>query len=701
MRTRALLAVSTLLLASAAAPEPPAVPTTAFPTGVEVVNVDVVVLDQKGQPLEGLQAGDFTVLEDGRPQAVSTFEAVTLAESAEAPRRSERVSTNAAPPERGDRWYVVVFDDANITPRGTARARRAVVDFVRSGLRPGDQVMVVPTSGGPWWTGRIPDDTDEVVAFVERLKGTRFVDNTMARIYDHEALMIAEDRDPKMLGIVARRYFENNLIPESYPTDREVRAELDVSPGLSLIRAKAREVNRDAQARVQVALGVLERVARALGELRGRKDVLLVSEGFVLAASQPEFRELVQAARQANAAVHFVDARDPGGAVGQAAMPGGNAEFGRDVEERDTSTVLAFQALEAGGARSVALDTGGTITAATNLGQAMGQIARQSRAYYLLGYSSTNAKRDGKYRKIEVKVARADVDVRARRGYYAPSDKPERAVAASELPPPVRAGLDAPTPAGKLPLRLVSHVFGPQAGGKLQVLLLAEADVTGLGLAPRQGRYQAALDTYVVINGLDGGKPERNETRLDLDVPAEAWPQVSARGIPIRREFSLAPGAYQARLLVRDQASGQMGTVRHELVVPALDAFRVSTPVLTDTLQPGAEGQGPRPIPVARRTFRPGLRLACSFEVFGAAPDPARGGPRVSLAWELRRGADGSVVASAPERPLPPGTLGQVTALVQVPLPEGAAGDHVLVLKVRDEVSTRLLEVLEPFTVAR
>lgn len=700
MQLRAALLALTLAPLAGAAPEPPAAPTTAFPAGVEVVNVDVVVLDQKGQPLEGLKAGDFTVLEDGRPQTVSSFEAVTLSESAEAPRRSERVSTNAAPPERADRWYVVVYDDANITPRGNHRARKAVVDFVRGGLQPGDQVMIVPTSGGPWWSGRVPEGTEELVAFVQRLNGTRSVDTTVGRIYDHEALVIAEDRDPKTLGIVARRYFDAGLLPESYPTDREIRSELDVSPGLAMIRAKAREVYQDAQARVRVSLGVLERVARALAGLRGRKDVLLVSEGFVMDPSQPEFRELVQAARQANAAVHFVDARDPGGAMGQPAMPGGNAEFGRDVMEQDSTTLLAFSALEAGGARSVALDTGGTITAATDLGQAMARIARESRAYYLLGYSSTNAKRDGKYRKIEVKVARADVDVRARRGYYAPSDKAERPAPADELPPPVRAGLDAPAPAGKLPLRLVSHVFGPQPGGKQQVLLLAEADVAALGLSPRQGRYQTALDTYVVINGLDGGKPERNETRLDLDVPAEAWPQVAARGIPIRREFSLPPGAYQARLLVRDQASGLMGTVRHEFHVLPAEAFRISTPVLTDTLQPGPEGQGPRPVPVARRTFRPGLRLACAFEVYGAAPDPARGGPRLSLAWELRR-ADGSVAASGPERPLPPGPLGQATALVQVPLPEDAAGDHVLVLKVRDEVSTRVLEDSEPFTVAR
>lgn len=701
MRLRAALVTLTLLpIAGPTGAEPQTVPSTAFPTGVEVVSVDVVVLDRDGRPIEGLQAGDFTVIEDGRPQTVTSFEAISLGESPQAPGRRERVSTNARAPEWADRWFVVVFDDANLTPRATARAQKAVSDFVRTGLQPGDQVMVAPTSGGAWWTGRVPENTEDILAFVKRLTGTRRVDNTPGRIWDYEALVIADDRDPRILGQVARRYFENNLIPEAYPQDREISRELQVSPGLALIRAKAREVYTDAQARLRASLGVLERVADSLADLRGRKTLLLVSEGFVMDGSQPEFRELIQAARRANAAVHFVDAREAGGAIGQAGMPGGNAEFGRDVEERDGTTLLALSALEAGGARSVALDTGGSITAASNLGQAMGKIARESRAYYMLGYSPTNARRDGKYRKIEVKLARPGVDVRARRGYYAPSDKPGPAPSERELPPPVRAGLDAPTPAGSLPLRLVSHVFGPQAGGKLQVLLLAEADVRPLKVTARQGRYQAALDTYVVIHGRDNGALERNETRLDLDVPAEAWGQVAGAGVPIRREFSLAPGFYQARLLVRDQASGLLGTVRHEFEVPAPGQLWLSTPVVTDTFQPAANGQPARPVPVARRTFRAGARLACTFEVYGAAPDAARGGPRVSLAYELRR-ADGTVVASAPERPLSAGTLGQVAPLILVTLPEDASGDHELLLKLRDEVSTRTLEVSEPFTVAR
>src|SRR5207342_2880898 len=93
-------------------PPPPPAPqsSTAFPSRVDVVNVDVVVLDRQGNPVEGLTRSDFTVKEDGRTQAVSAFEAVALGESpASAPPGRQVISTNTATPIRGDRSFVILF----------------------------------------------------------------------------------------------------------------------------------------------------------------------------------------------------------------------------------------------------------------------------------------------------------------------------------------------------------------------------------------------------------------------------------------------------------------------------------------------------------------------------------------------------------------------------------------------------------------
>lgn len=679
------------------AASPPAVESV-FPSGVEVVTVDAVVLDRHGNPVEGLTQADFSIKEDGRPQAISGFEAVGLAESPEQPNSvTQRVSVNTAPVARGDRWFVIVFDDANLSSYAAPRAREAIGAFLRRGLSDGDQVMIVPTSGGPWWTGRLPEDRETLTSFVDRLQGSWRPDTTASRIWDHEAIAIANGRDRQLEAEVARRYFENNLIPEAYPTDSQAREELDVSPGLAMVRAKARSVYAEATSRLRITLTTLSRVAASLAQLRGRKNLLLVSEGFIMDPSQFEFRELIQAARNADAIVNFVDVRGPSGSVGQPGMAGGGAEFGRAVEERDTTTALALATADAEGARSIAYDTGGTVVAGTNLADNMAKLARESRAYYLLGYTSTNTARDGKFRKIQVTVGRPDLDVRARRGYYAPSNEARRPAKADDLDPAVRAGLDSVTPAAGIPLRLTSYVFGPQEGGKRRVLLGGEADLTPLRLAPRGGKISAQLDSYVVVYGHDSDHPERQETRIDLTIPADQYERVARTGLPIRRELALAPGRYQARLLVKDTSSRLVGSVRHEFVVPENPGFQVTTPILTDEFQAGASDQPPRPVPIAHRTFAAGARLACAFSVLGAAQHSA---PRVTLAYRLRR-ASGDELMSSPARLLNPSPQGELSPVIFLKLPDDAAGAFELVLNLRDEAAGADLEVVEAFGVTR
>ena len=707
MRTSAVIALALALAPSVtrgeqSPPRPVAPPaSTAFPAGVEVVNVDAVVLDDQGNPVEGLTQADFTIKEDGRPQTITGFEAVGLDESAaQAPAGPQRVSTNATPPSRGDRWFVVVFDDANLSAPAAPRARQAITDFLDRGLRDGDQVMIVPTSGGAWWTGRMPEDHDTLASFVDRLQGLWKPETGPERIWDHEAIAIANGRDRQLEAEVARRYFENNLIPEAYPQDRELASVLSVSPGVAMIRAKAREVYARATGRLRATLGTLERVSTSLTQLRGRKSLLLVSEGFIMDPSQSEFRDLIQAARNASTAVYFVDVRGSTGAVGQAGMAGGGAESGRAVEEQDTTTALALATAAAEGARSVAYDTGGAVIEGTRLADGMAKVARQSRAYYLLGYTSTNPSRDGKFRKIQVSVGRPKSEVRARRGYYAPSATPEKPLRRDDLDPAVRNGLDSLAMSSGIPLRLTSYVFGPRPEGKRQVLLAGEADLAPLRLAPRDGRYSAKLDTYVVVYGLDTAEPERQQTQIDLALPADAYPQIARSGVPIRREFALAPGRYQARLLVKDLATGLIGTVRHEFEVPANPGLQVTTPILTDSFQAGTSGQPPRPVPVAHRTFTAGARLACVFSVLGAVTDPSRGRPRVTHAYRLRR-ADGTNVSASPARVINADAGGQMTPAIFFELPADAAGAFELALTLRDEVANTTLDVVEPFTATR
>jgi VWFA-related protein len=694
-----LVAASVLALCAIdLAAQPPQTPPAVFPSRVDLVTVDAVVVDRQGQPVEGLTERDFTVKENGEPQTISAFQAVAVSQSTASVPTEQRVSTNIPVPTAATgRWFFIVFDDVNMSQFSTPRARDAIVQFIERTLRDGDHVMIAPASGRAWLTAVLPADRERLVKLINALEGDRRPDTTAGRIWDHEAMAIALGRDPQALAQVARRYYENNIIPEAYPTDPQARRDLDVSPGIALIRTKSQQVYKEALQRLHASLGTLDRMCAALTQARGRKTLLLFSEGFIMDPAQPEFRAVVQSARAANAAIYFVDVNGPEGMMGKPGMPGGSAESGAIVEERDATTTLAFAARESDGARSIALNTGGRVISGSNLGVGLARVATEARSYYLLGYTPTNRKRDGTFRKIEVVVNRPGVEVLARGGYYAASDKAPPRSSPDQLDANVRAALESPFGVPGIPLRLTSYVFGPKADGTLQTTLLAEADPAPLRLQSKDGQFTDVLDSYVLVHDAATGRVQRDERVIELSMPATVLEQTRRNGLPIRREFALPPGRYSATLVVRERATALIGSVRHEFVVPAADAFRASTPIITDAFEPTASGR-PAPVAIARRTFHSGARVACAFDIFGAARNPADGLAHVTLAYRLL-GPDGREVSAAARRPLNSNTQGQVGVVLALTLPASAAGNHTLHVTVHDELANKSFDLEEPILV--
>jgi VWFA-related protein len=696
MRT-SLVAATSLVVALAV---PGAAQQPTFPSRVELVTVDVVVFDRQGNPVEGLTREDFTIREDGQPQTIAAFEAVSLLQSSPAAPRVSRISTNAETPDAAARWFFVVFDDVNITQFSTPRARETVVQFIEQALRPGDRVMIAPASGGSNWIGELPRDREYLLTFVQRLQGERRVETGPGRIWDYEAMGIALGRDKQAEAQVVRRYFENDIIIDAaaVPSNPAIRSAVDADPGVAMVRAKARQTYAEARSRMQTSLGTLERMAEALADARGRKTLLFLSEGFIMDPTLPNFRTLLQAARNANVAIHFVDVGNPGGPIGQAGLAGSNAETARAVEDRDATLGLALIQRESDGARSIAADTGGRTISGSSLLDGLRRVANEGRAYYLLGYSPTSSRRDGRFRKIEVTLPnRPEVTVRARGGYFeAASDRLTSRPGPTALNPEVRAGLDSPFGAPGIPMRMTSYVFGPQTGTTVRTLLVAEADPTPLRLAPRNGRYSATLESYVLVHDRSRDSLERNERLIELNVPAESFARLAEAGIPVQREFALAPGTYQATLLLHDRETGTIGSVRHEFDVPGPDQFRITTPIVTDIVQPPSAGGQPSPVPIARRRFKAGTRIAAAFEIIGAAA--SGNAPQVSVSYALRR-ADGTPVSASPPQALMPNARGQFAVAIGISLPPDAAGGHQLALSVRDEQAVRVIEHVEPIEI--
>lgn len=680
-------------LALGAAPQasqqtPPTAPT--FPSGVEVVTVDAVVLDKRGTPIVGLTRDDFKVSEEGRPQTITSFEAVVLPESEAAPPPTRsRVSTNVEAAPRPERSFVLIFDNAHMGPINANKAREALAGFLHS-LRDGDQITVVPTAGGAWWSARMPEGYEDLRLFLDRLKGQRLPDNSASRLSDFEAMQIYFDRDPNIQAQVARRFYENGVIADLSVNNTD----LNVNPGQLLIRARATEVYQNSLNRNQATLKVLERAVASLTATKGRKSVIMVSEGFVRDPTMREFEAVTRAARQADAAIYFVDARGLFGAPDFA-----SAEAGREMDERDILSNLVNTTQDTQGSLSLALDTGGYAIRNTNdLERGLRGISDRSRAYYLIGYIPANTRRDGKFRSIDLTVtSRPDAKVEARRGYYAPSDAPQKKREPEALEPPVRQALDSPYGRDSIPMRMTSYVFGERAG-KAAVLLAADADPKAIGFDKQADRFNGVLESFAVIASRDSGENFSQERKMELSLPSAVRDQVAKSWLPILREFELPPGVYQARMLVRDPGSGRIGTVRHEFEVPDPGKLRTSTPILTDTLQPGAGGAPARPVPLARRTFDANARVVCYFEVYGAVRDGQSGAPKVIAGGSVRR-ADGSTLANLDATPMAPAPDGSLSRRIDLPLQGAAPGEYAFVLSITDGVSRQTLEVEEPFSI--
>ena len=726
-RSGVLAAICLLGCQAAAAPQTPA--EQRFRGGVDLVTVDVVVVDRQGTPVQGLTRADFTVLEDGRPQRIREFQSVELPAFApaasppelrrgSAPARTlpdlrhgkpadsvsppPAISTNSAVAGRiAGRAFVLVYDDINLTRQQGAEARRAIGTFLAA-AGPEDTVSLATTSGGGLFHARTPQERATLLALLDGVEGKYIYDTSAERMTDFEAMRIHINQDTLVAARVRRRfqsYRVAGLEPVTTPGGRDDMPRVgetrgDVGVIEPYIESRAAAVYSDAVGRNRRTMAVLERALEALGATRGRKSVVLVSKGFIHDQETRGFRDVVEAARRNNVAVYFVDAR---GLV--ATTSSFSASEGSPTDGRDIGAAFADIALDAEGAVSMAETTGGFAIRNTNdLGAGLERLSRESQTYYLIGYVPADERADGRFRRIEVRVKRDGVRVRARKGYYA-SDGRQADREVGALDPEVGRALDAPRDLADLPMRATALVFD-RTGEGARVMVAADVDAKYFQLEPDdQQRLTGIVELAVSATHLQTGQAFRFEQTTELRLLPQTRRQLDVWWYPVSREFTLPPGPYQARVVVRDRSSRRMGSVTHRFDVPPLDGFRTSSPILTDQVQADAAGLAvPRPVLVARRRFASGTTLFCQFAVYNAALLASTRQPDVVAGWVLRT-ADGRLVRQSEMRSIIPAPDGALTRMYGITLAGVPAGAYELVLTVRDQLRPASADRVEPFVV--
>lgn len=668
-----------------------------FPAGTELVTVDVVVLDRQGMPISDLRREDFSVAEEGVRQELSAFEAVDLAapppQATVASLPSLRTSSNVGAGLEG-RSFVVVFDELHLARPEAQRGRTAVTNFLTNGVRDRDRVTLVGTAEGAFWATRMPEGREALLQVLGRLQGRRRLEDVRDEMTDWEAQRIERERDPIVTDRVARRFLASGAIRQDTRLrgDQPDRSEELESQRLQ-VRARASEVYARVAAQNATTLGVLERAFASLAPVRGRKSVILVSGGFINDPQEAGLRRAVTESRRANAALYFLDARGLTGAPSNL-----SAESGTRIDFNDLGATLGEAQERSEGSNALAADTGGfSVENENDLKRGLERIGRESSSYYLLGYAPSDKRADGRFRKIEVKVARAGVTVRARRGYYAPGGAlPKDGSTTESRDAAIQSALDSPFDLSGVPLRATVYVLGAAEAGKLRVLVATEADIRGLAFDTHAGPAKDTLEAMLVVADRATGEFHRFDQQFEMSFKPETRARYEATWFPITREVPLGPGSYQVRIVARDKNDGRIGSLTHAFEVPAGDGLRISTPILSDRLR--EEGGTRLPEPIARRTFRASGLLHCRFEVFGAATDQRTGEPKVTAGFSIRR-SDGRFLAAAAETPMKPGPDGTLARTQGTPLESAPPGRYELILVVTDLVAGQAAETREPFEI--
>jgi VWFA-related protein len=706
-----------LIAAPAEAQE--AAPVPAFSSQAEAITVDVVVVDKDGRPVTGLDKSDFTLLADGRPQTIVGFEPRVL--------RATKPTDASVPSEAGvarnqsaapGRTLAFVIDDVGIEPARMAYVAKAVAAWLETKSDPRDEVTLLTTSGDAWWSDQMGRGKDDFLAVLGRLRGRKpsstapdwmsdweasrvevYEDRTGARAASTGAVAAPTGGPPAgpppptpaghgpedILGRVVERWFQT-------------RACVPMENCPAKVQASASQVLLASRRRTIAVLRAVARVSSGLAGARGRKSILIVSDGFLRDTQLDDFDRAIDASQRGNTAVYFIDARRLEGPVGFSAAQDAPIAGG-DIALMS----MEHDELEAAGTAYVASATGGTTIRNTNdLLGGLERVADESSAYYLLGYQPEKAP-DGKAHKLEVKVDRKGVTVRARRGYLAsatpatatPAPSPARKGATKGPTRPLDPAATVASVEDAIPLRLAPYVLEADPKGTVRVLAVLEIDTSKLSFEGTGDTRKAALDLTVVGVSRDLGKLYPVDERLQIEVNAKAvggW-------FTLSRPLELPPGVAQVRALVRDVASGHAGAVAERIEVPALNAPRLSSPFLTDRVETLPGGHR-RLAPLAHRHFKPRRHLYCAYDVYGMTDSQGRATLQVSGSYTLQA-ADGRVVSSGPPTMIAVGLGGTVSRTLVLPLEGLAAGDYELTLDVVDNASGRSLTDRERFSVER
>jgi VWFA-related protein len=576
----------------------------------ELVLVNVVARDKKGNLARDLKKGDFTLFEDGKKQEISTFDFENVDELATAgvaeatvsgvsgPGAVLRSGKQAAPSldARDRRLILLFFDFSAMEPEQIDRAVDAAKKFVSTKMQPADLMALVSLATNM-----------------------------------HVDLDFTDDKTKLLGALTAYTSGQGQGFENGNTGSAEGAAETS-----GAFSADDTDFNTFSADRKLLAL---QSLMQALGKLPQKKSLVYFSNGITQTGTdnQSALRATTAAAVKANVSIYSMDIRGlqafpPGGEAQSASLHGQSAYSGAAVLN-DLNNNASSQETQA----TLSSDTGGKAFFDSNdFGGVFSQVQKDSSAYYVLGFTSNNPLKDGKFRRLKVQVNRADLKLDFRSGYYAGRDFEHlnRADREQQLEDELAAQLprvDVPLYAGTAFFRQDdSHYY-------LAVSLVVPG--SQIPFVTEKEKDNPTIDIIGEVR--EGGKFPVGQLRDTVKLAVDSTREVRRKNVQYNTGFVLAPGSYHLKFVIRENQTGRMGSFETDVQIPDLRKapLKMSSVVLSSLRAPfKGKKNGANPlvrdqmelVPNITHVFAADQHLFLQYEVYDAAKGKNPAPPGVS-----------------------------------------------------------------------
>ena len=659
-----------LLALAAAGQQPVPEGTVKFTSTTSLVVVDVAVREKSGKLIEGLKKEDFVVYEDGKPQKISVFDfqkiegatlppPVTLLppppfvlrqvkpddipslippgariptpeEIANLPPKiapidptQQNAITPAAPGTikyRDRRLIAMFFDFSSMGEDDQIRAQDAALKFVKEQMTSADSVSIMSFQAGLKVNLDFTDDREKIIETLKKFKIGQMTD-----LGDGET---GDDEDGNDTGTT---YVADMTEFNIFNTDRKLAA--------------------------------LDSATKLLAQLPEKKVLVYFSGGISRTGveNQSQLQSTVNSAVKANVSFFPVDAKGlaalvPGGDA-RAGTPRGTSVYSGRLQQGLSARLTAAQDT----LYTLAAETGGKAFLDSNelaLGVVQAQAAINS--YYVVGYYSTNGAEDGHWRKIRVTLANKELassKLEHRSGYFAA--KHFGVFTKQDKESQLQEALMLGDPVTDLPLALEVDYFRITYN-QYFVPISLKIPGSDLMLAHRRANEETEIDIVGNLRDSKGKTAGMLRDTIKLRLNEDNAAQVGKKRLQYDTGFTLAPGIYICKFLIRENGGGKMGTFEAKFVIPDLrqenTSLRLSSVIWANQREPLAQvvGQadkqkkllalhpliqdGQKLVPSITRVFRRNQNLYVYLELYDPQRDYATNTPSVSATLSFFRG---------------------------------------------------------------